>query len=214
MNKLTVILCLAFLTQATLAAEKKKPAKAENDSQSLFDAIGGSVGESSGGLNDLRHATDTVGPASSPNQSNGLAIKKNRVVGDGKVTVKKVFAAKRIVIKKGKCEAVPVRVKYFTASDFPLKVDAFGVCAVLEGGANRAMRMSVIVTTGRGKMIGSAESIADFTGKRRLEHAIDFPPLQFPEAGVYRYIIEIEGERIANLPLFEVRSEKDVVIPE
>lgn len=204
------LLCLGLLSTTALAQDKK----GGDDTADLFEALGGGLGDSKGGLNDLKQATEGVGPANQKGSDEPLSLRKKAVVGDGKVTVKTVFAARTIKIKNGKCEPLPERVKFFVAPDFPFQADRFSVCAHLEADTGRSMRMSVAVMTGRGKIIGSAESIADFTGKRRLEHAIDFPVMDFPEPGVYRYIIEIEGERVANMPLFEVRPQADPELPE
>ncbi|MFH1809831.1 MAG: hypothetical protein ABIJ09_13885 [Pseudomonadota bacterium] len=204
---------LVLSASAALAAEKK-PAKDKDESADLFEALGGTLGDSKSGLGDLKQATKNVGPSSQNADDPTLSLRKNAVTGDGKVKVKRVFAARSIVIKGGKCVPKPERVTFFVAPEFPFSTDPLSVCAHLEGGAGRAMRMSVTVMTGRGKVIGSAESIADFTGKNRIEHAVDFPSMRFPEAGVYRYVIDIEGERVANEPLFEVRPPKDSEVPE
>ena len=195
-------------------AKDKKAAKAGESAGDLFDALGGGLEAGESGLGDLKAATDQVEAKKQKSVGQPLSLHKQQRVGDGSVKVTRVFAAPKMVIKKGKCVAVPYKVTSFTAAEFPFDADRFSVCAHLEGGAGRAMRMRVMVMTGRGKIIGSSESIASFSGKRRIDHTIDFPSLEFPEAGVYRYVIEIEGKRVANMPLFEVRPKTERVVPE
>ena len=99
---------------------------------------------------------------------------------------------KTIVIQNNKCVARAPKVEFFDATDFPFHADKINICTELEGGAGRAMKMSVQITTGRGKIVGSAENeIADFTGKTKIDHIIDFQPLTFPESGTYRLIVDI-----------------------
>ena len=205
LSGLALVAATVLALSTALAAEKKKPA--EDNPKDLFDSLTGST-DSKGSMTDLKDATKNVGPASQA-ASEDLKVKSNEVKGDGKVKVLKAFAAKSIVIQNNKCVARAARVEFFEASEFPFHADKFNICTELEGGAGRAMKMSVFVTTGRGKIVGKAETeIADFTGKTRLDHIIDFQPLTFPEPGVYRLTVDIEGERIANIPLFEVRAPK------
>lgn len=208
-------LCAALLLLATtapaFAAEKKKKKGGSEESQDLFDAL--DLGGDTGGLGDLKQATKGVGPADA-RKDESLQIRQKKERGDGKITVHRVFAAPKISMVNKKCVAKPKRVEFFVTGDFPFKVDGFSVCAQMSGGRARAMPMSVLITTGRGKKIGHAESVVDFSGKTMIDHTIDFPPLEFPEAGVYRYVIDIEGNRVANMPLFEVRPEDASQIPE
>lgn len=207
---LALLVCLPNVVDA----KEKKPKAEQESAGDLFDALGGGIEGGGSGLGDLKAATQQVEATKAPETEQPLSLRKQKVVGDGSVKVTKVFAAPQIVLKKGTCEAKPFAVKNFTAPEFPFDAERFSVCARLEGGAGRSMRMRVMVMTGRGKVIGSAESIAGFSGKRRIDHTIDFPPMEFPEAGVYRYVIEIEGKRVANMPLFEVRPKPDRVVPE
>lgn len=203
---LWILLALGLARPAQADEKKGTKPPPQDDSASLFEALGGGLSDTGKGLGDLIEATDEVGPAEKK-RPDGLTVRKKAVAGDGKVTVVRVFAAPKIVFVKGQCEAKPHRVKFFVAPEFPFDAERFSVCARLAGGALRSMRMSVSITTGRGKVVGSAETIADFTGKTQIDHTLSFPALVFPEPGVYRYIIDIEGERIANLPLFEVRPD-------
>lgn len=211
---MTVVAVGLGLAMVAQAGEKKKAPPKEEPPPSLFEGMGDTTGSGKGGLDDLKHAAGGVSGGGDKKADENLGVKQDVQSGDGKVVVKKVFAAPSIKFEKGKCVAKPVRVEKFDAPEFPFEADGFAVCAIMEGGAGRGMRMSVKVTTGRGKVVGSAESIADFGGKKALEHAIDFPPMSFPEAGVYRYLVEIEGERVANLPLFEVRQKADEEEPQ
>lgn len=201
---LMVVGALALAASA-FAADKKKGEK--DEAADFLNSLG--PAEPKGpGMSDLQNATKNVGP-SSQGASESLKVKTNEVKGDGSVKVVKAFASKAIVIQNNKCVARAPKVEYFDATDFPFHADKFNICTELEGGAGRAMKMSVQITTGRGKIVGKAENeIADFTGKARLDHIIDFQPLTFPEAGVYRLVVDIEGSTVANIPLFEVRPPK------
>jgi hypothetical protein len=201
-------LCCGLLL-ASLAGAAEKKAKPKDDSADLFEALGGTLNENKGNLGELKNATEHVGPASQQTDDQPLSARQSVVTGDGKVHVKRVIAARSMTVKDGKCVPKPERVVFFTAPDFPFATDPLSVCAHLEGGAGRPMRMSVAIMTGRGKVIGTAESIAEFTGKTAIDHTVDFPAMRFPEPGVYRYVIDIEGERVANEPLFEVRPPKE-----
>ena len=207
-----VALAIAGLTalsvsSATLAADKKKVEK--DEAADFLNSFSGSTdSKNSSGMSDLKDATKNVGPASQ-GASEDLKVKTNDVKADGKVKVLRAFASKSIVVQNNKCVARAARVEFFEAPDFPFHADKFNICTELEGGAGRAMKMSIQITTSRGKVVGRAENeIADFTGKTRLDHIIDFQPLTFPEAGVYRLVVDVEGETIANIPLFEVRVPK------
>ncbi|MBN2360942.1 MAG: hypothetical protein JXR83_15915 [Deltaproteobacteria bacterium] len=195
------------VSNAALAADKKKGER--DEAADFLNALTGSTdSKGSSGMSDLKDATRNVGPASQA-ASEDLKVKISEVKGDGKVKVIGAFASKSIIVQNHKCVARAPRVEFFEAPEFPFHADKFNICTELEGGAGRAMKMSVQITTGRGKIIGRAENeIADFTGKTRLDHIIDFQPLTFPEAGTYRLIVDIEGERVANIPLFDVRPPK------
>jgi len=194
------------LSTAVLAAEKKKGEK--DEASDFLNSLGPADTKGSPGMSDLQNATKNVGPTSQ-GASEDLKVKTNEVKGDGKVKVLRAFASRNIVVQNNKCVARAPKVEFFDATDFPFHADKFNICTELEGGAGRAMKMSVQITTGRGKIVGSAENeIADFTGKTKLDHIIDFKPLTFPESGTYRLIVDIEGERIANIPLFDVRPPK------
>lgn len=193
------------VSTAVLAADKKKT---EKDEASDFLNSLGPADTKGPGMSDLQNATKNVGP-SSQGASEDLKVKTAEIKGDGKVKVVKAFASKTIVIQNNKCVARAPKVEFFDATDFPFHADKFNICTELEGGAGRAMKMSVQITTGRGKIVGNAENeIADFTGKTKIDHIIDFEPLTFPESGTYRLMVDIEGERIANIPLFDVRPPK------
>jgi hypothetical protein len=192
------------ISSAVLAADKKKGEK--DEASDFLNSLG--PADKGPGMSDLQNATKNVGPTSQ-GASEDLKVKTNEVKGDGKVKVLKAFASKSIVVQNNKCVARAPKVEFFDATDFPFHADKFNICTELEGGAGRAMKMSVQITTGRGKIVGSAENeIADFTGKTKLDHIIDFQPLTFPESGTYRLIVDIEGERVANIPLFDVRPPK------
>lgn len=192
------------ISTLALAADKKKGEK--DEASDFLNALG--PAEKGPGMSDLHNATKNVGP-SSQGTSEDLKVKTNEVKGDGKVKVVRAFASKSIIVQNNKCVARAPKVEYFDATDFPFHADKFNICTELEGGAGRAMKMSVQITTGRGKIVGNAENeIADFTGKTKIDHIIDFEPLTFPEAGTYRLMVDIEGERVANIPLFDVRPPK------
>ena len=74
------------------------------------------------------------------------------------------------------------------------------------------MRMSVTFVGPRMKRVAHADSVADFTGKDELDHILDWPALNIEAPGVYHYVVDLDGKRVAKIPVFEVKDgEEDAV---
>ena len=142
--------------------------------------------------------------------SSGALKPKAAKIRDGvDVQFPSVFAAERIRLDR-KLGCVPatksmVRIKEFRFSQLPASTPAFLVCLRMESDVGRSMRMSVSFVDPRMKQVAHADSVADFTGKDAIDHILDWPDLNLAVPGIYSYVIDLDGKRVAKVPVFEVK---------
>lgn len=203
-------------TGANANGDDEKKAKSAEKKKAQEDPFGDLFGApaATGGLDSLKAATQGVQKS---DNNNALKPKAAKIRDGSNVSFPMLFAAERIRIdrKKGCVPATRkmIRIKEFQFSQLPAQTIPFSVCLRIASDAGRLMRMSVAMVGPRMKRVAHAESVADFTGKDELDHILDWPALQLPAPGVYHYVVDLDGKRVAKIPVFEVKvGEADGIV--
>lgn len=203
-------------TSGAIAAGDDEKNEKSSEKKAKEDPFGDLFGApaATGGLDSLKAATQGVKKS---DNKNALKPKQAKIRDGANVSFPMIFAAQRIRLdrKKGCVPATrkTIRIKEFQFSQLPAQTVPFSVCLRIASDAGRLMRMSVALVGPRMKRVAHAESVADFTGKDELDHILDWPALNIPTPGVYHYVVDLDGKRVAKIPVFEVNEgEADGVV--
>ncbi len=207
-RSLLLTLAVLIAAQAAFAEDKGKkpatPAPADSAVDAFFDTP---TTPKKSNLDALKSAAEGVAAT----EKKGLEAKDAVVQNDTKITLHAVFAAEKIVNdKKLGCQPAKnmTKLTFFTFDEVPSEGVPIEVCLTLSSKAGREMAMTISIVDPRNSRVGRAEDVVDFRGRAgKVDHIIDFPAPFFKVAGVYHYLVEVDGKEVARLPLFEVRVE-------
>lgn len=207
-----VLVLLASSGDAS-AVQKESTQQKDTTDDPFGDLFGDSEESSpdSDPINALRRATQSIDKTK---QGKTLVPKDAAVKTKASYSTMSAFAANRIYIhpKKGCQPAGPKKKKIsiLRYERLPVEGPPMVVCLQLKSNVGRKVSVALSITDARRKKVSFARSTLDFTKKEFVEHIIEYPPSVFKNPGQYEYVIDVEGETIARLPLYKVIIDDDL----
>jgi len=178
--------------------------RAVDGSQSLFDAMDNASRDLGRDSGDLQRATQDLRRTPQREAPAGLGPRTAAIRADEPARVTAVLPLQRMPGRGQTCAAQP-RLDGFTAGHLPYPAERFAVCLQLARGSQRLVQVRATLVTGRGLVVGKADAQIDFGNRTSAEFAAPFAGVKLPETGTYRYVVDVDGVRVVNRPLFEVR---------
>lgn len=178
--------------------------RAADGSQSLFDALDSASRDLGRDSGELQRAAKDLRRTPQREQPSALGPRAAAVRVDEPARITAVIPLQRMPRRGQSCAAQP-RLTGFVAGHLPYPAEPFAVCLQLARGSQRQTQVRAMLVTGRGLVVGRSDALIDFGTRANAEFAAPFAAVKLPETGTYRYVVDVDGVRVVNRPLFAVR---------